>query len=341
MADIRIHELPEAAAWDGVFPQDKSGGVTEKVSVAQVITRLQTDFQPKDSDLTAIAALTTTAFGRSLLTLADQPALLTYVGAQPLENQRLSTSNNVNFNKLQIGGVDRITNVGGFVGSSLQVTGATASKLARFDASKNLVSYDLVAGDIPALDASKIATGTFADARIASAATWNAKLSPSAVSGVTGNIAIFSGANSVSDNTGLYFDGTGLWCDGYIHSGGFKVGGSNFVDASRNIINGGSGTFSGALWGYGLRSTGNVTIDTGYALVMDSITRIGSTGIGNLSKLQIASLDVVGARKAGWAAATGTATRTTFATSTVTLPQLAERVKALLDDLIAHGLIGT
>lgn len=34
-----------------------------------------------------------------------------------------------------------------------------------------------------------------------------------------------------------------------------------------------------------------------------------------------------------WAAASGTATRTTFATSTVTTAQLAERVKALIDDL--------
>jgi len=52
---------------------------------------------------------------------------------------------------------------------------------------------------------------------------------------------------------------------------------------------------------------------------------------------------VVGARKAGWTAATGTATRTTFATSTVTLSQLAEHVKALIDDLISgtgHGLLG-
>lgn len=45
-------------------------------------------------------------------------------------------------------------------------------------------------------------------------------------------------------------------------------------------------------------------------------------------------------RPTGWAAATGTATRTTFATTTVTLPQLAEHVKALIDDLIAEGLIG-
>lgn len=49
---------------------------------------------------------------------------------------------------------------------------------------------------------------------------------------------------------------------------------------------------------------------------------------------------VVGARVTGWGAATGTATRTTFATGSVTTAQLAERVKALIDDLIAHGLIG-
>lgn len=59
--------------------------------------------------------------------------------------------------------------------------------------------------------------------------------------------------------------------------------------------------------------------------------------------IQINSQQVIGARKTGWATATGTATRTTFDTSSVTLPQLAERVKALIDDLHAtagHGVIG-
>lgn len=53
---------------------------------------------------------------------------------------------------------------------------------------------------------------------------------------------------------------------------------------------------------------------------------------------------VLSSRRTGWAVATGTATRTTFATGSVTLPQLAERVKALIDDLhgtAGHGLIGT
>lgn len=50
---------------------------------------------------------------------------------------------------------------------------------------------------------------------------------------------------------------------------------------------------------------------------------------------------VVSARITGWATATGTATRSTFDTTTVTTSQLAERVKALIDDLFTHGLINT
>ena len=55
------------------------------------------------------------------------------------------------------------------------ITGATKTKIT-YDA-KGLVKAgaDLAASDIPGLDASKITSGTFADARIASAGTWNAK----------------------------------------------------------------------------------------------------------------------------------------------------------------------
>ena len=41
-----------------------------------------------------------------------------------------------------------------------------------------------------------------------------------------------------------------------------------------------------------------------------------------------------------YGAPTGTATRSTFDTTTITLPQLAERVKALIDDLRTYGLAG-
>jgi hypothetical protein len=56
--------------------------------------------------------------------------------------------------------------------------------------------------------------------------------------------------------------------------------------------------------------------------------------------LYLAGDRVMGPRKTGWSAATGTATRTSFATTTVTLPQLAERVKAIIDDFLGHGSLG-
>ena len=55
---------------------------------------------------------------------------------------------------------------------------------------------------------------------------------------------------------------------------------------------------------------------------------VSSRGLGDVYKRQ------------GWGAPTGTATKTTFDTATVTTAQLAERVKALLDYLIARGDIG-
>lgn len=59
---------------------------TQVRSLLSVYTSAQVDsllagYQPLDSDLTAIAALTTTSFGRSLLTQADAAATLTTIGA--------------------------------------------------------------------------------------------------------------------------------------------------------------------------------------------------------------------------------------------------------------------
>jgi hypothetical protein len=86
-------------------------------------------------------------------------------------------------------------------------------------------------------------------------------------------------------------------------------------------------------------SAGNVLIGNTTGTERLSVTgNIAATSSGNT--FMVGGTAVVGSRKAGWGAATGTATRTTFATSTVTTTQLAERVKALIDDLISHGLIG-
>lgn len=55
--------------------------------------------------------------------------------------------------------------------------------------------------------------------------------------------------------------------------------------------------------------------------------------------VRAAGRDVLLGQSTTWGAPTGTATRTTFATGSVTLVQLAERVKALIDDLTASNII--
>ena len=69
-------------------------------------------------------------------------------------------------------------------------------------------------------------------------------------------------------------------------------------------------------------------------------THASNFGVAANKVYKVNAVQVVSSRKSGWAAATGTATRTTFDAGTVTVAQLAERMKALLNDLISHGLIG-
>jgi hypothetical protein len=88
-----------------------------------------------------------------------------------------------------------------------------------------------------------------------------------------------------------------------------------------------------------ITSSGNFLINNTTGTERLSVTgNIQLTGTSNSYK--VGTNNVVGSRKTGWAAPTGTATRTTFDTATVAVADLAERVKALIDDLTSHGLIG-
>ncbi len=70
-----------------------------------------------------------------------------------------------------------------------------------------------------------------------------------------------------------------------------------------------------------------------------SFTKLSA--IDSSGNYKINGTQVVTSRRTGWSTPTGTATRSSFDTATVTLSQLAERVKALIDDHTTHGLIGT
>lgn len=85
----------------------------------------------------------------------------------------------------------------------------------------------------------------------------------------------------------------------------------------------------------------NAAYITGNTSGVATLAAVGS-GYWDLNNpLRYSGTQVLGARRTGWGAPSGTATRTTFDTSTVTATQLAERVKALIDDLTTHGIIGS
>jgi hypothetical protein len=120
-------------------------------------------------------------------------------------------------------------------------------------------------------------------------------------------------------------------------------------------------TFRGVIYTGETLASGNVTVPAAgdYIIVYaDALTFSGDTV--NASGFQVGGTAVVGARKTGWTAASGTADRTTFATYTAPdisaayveaeaqaiadhVQVLSRHLKALIDDLhstAGHGLIG-
>lgn len=60
----------------------------------------------------------------------------------------------------------------------------------------------------------------------------------------------------------------------------------------------------------------------------------------SLTAVMVAGAQVLSTRKTGWTATTGGAVRGGWASATVTLPELADTMRALIADLRGHGLIG-
>lgn len=128
---------------------------------------------------------------------------------------------------------------------------------------------------------------------------------------------------------------------------------------SDSVVFGGTGTLLNqqgpTIRGYGFNTLSGLNQDlvirtrgggTNSILFQDSggssVASVADNGtINTTAAYQVDGTQVVSNRATGYGAPTGTATRTTFATGSVTLPQLAERVKALIDDLTTHGLIGS
>jgi hypothetical protein len=120
-------------------------------------------------------------------------------------------------------------------------------------------------------------------------------------------------------------------------------------------INGNSGRATGSTVTFSGGSTGLAFDASGNTIALSGTLVVGSGGTGGTTpaaaranllaaesgtNADITMLNAL-AGATGWAAATGTATKTTFDTATVTLPELAERVKALIDTLLGWGGVRT
>lgn len=93
-------------------------------------------------------------------------------------------------------------------------------------------------------------------------------------------------------------------------------------------------------------SYGSLNIDGAAVTVRVAGTIKGTFNASGLNlaagaALSLEGAQILGARRGGWSGPTGTAARTSFDTATATTEQLAQRLKALIDDLRAHGLIGS
>ena len=112
------------------------------------------------------------------------------------------------------------------------------------------------------------------------------------------------------------------------------------------VADGGTGASSAAaarsnlgLGSLATQAADNVAITGGSASGLASLGVTGDADVGGFYKVD--GVKVAGNRVTGWGTPTGTASRATFDTGALTVGQLAQRVKALIDDLRTHGLIGS
>lgn len=103
------------------------GAVATDAEVSAAIAALSSVYQPLDSDLTAMAALSTTAFGRGFLILADAAAGRTVLGLGTIATQASSA---VSISGGTITGITDLAVADGGTGSSTAANARTALGLA-------------------------------------------------------------------------------------------------------------------------------------------------------------------------------------------------------------------
>jgi hypothetical protein len=200
----------------------------------------------------------------------------------------------------QIGSINAATITIGLIGNS-QINSVSASKLTAGTIDASVIT-------VANLDAANITTGSFSASRIG-AGTISAS-----VTMTSPDLNITSGATTVRVNATdkVKVSDTSLNCFAQVLGSQVRI--ESTINSNRwaQIVNG--------------------------AVQCSDIG--GNRGDLNPTNISFNFTQVLTARRTGWGNQTGTATRTAWDTSTVTTTALAQAVKALLDDLKSHGIIG-
>ena len=216
---------------------------TNATNVSQIASSLAPTFQPLDSDLTAIAALTTTAYGRSFLDRADAAAARTLIGLSSADSPTF-TALTLTGNATVGGGVD-VTN-GVFVRGRNAPTSGSGVELFYYNSVGYLAPYTVGSPNTMRrmiYDASEHTMQIGGSNALSIAPT-------------TKNVSIASTTASTSSATGALTVGGGLGVAGAGYFGG-QVAASHSSSGSANSAF--TNTHAG---GYGLLSRGGSTAGT-------------------------------------------------------------------------------
>jgi len=137
-----------------------------------------------------------------------------------------------------------------------------------------------------------------------------------------------------------YFEITG---NGHADGSGLLRAGAGLVTkpALTFVGDDDTGLYSAAANVLGIATGGTVRMLVGPGVRIGAgLTDPGAGILNVLTSISINNTKVIGARDTGWSAMTGTAAKGAFDTETMTTLQMARKLKAISDALIAHGLIG-
>lgn len=165
------------------------------------------------------------------------------------------------------------------------------------------------------------------------------------VSGTTGQVPKFTSASAVgngimADNGSSITIATGAANAQTLIGSGYSLTGASTV-AMIDL----TGTWNTSGTPTAIKINITDTASAALSLFFDGqIGGVSKFAFGKDGSLRLAGVTVVGNRRTGWTPWTGTANRTSFDTATATLVNVAQALKALLDDIhstAGHGLIGT